>query len=152
MAGEGGLANEVRTGLGADVMEFSPVNSGIESPLTELYFGKPVGDHVREFGALMALVLLIIGAVKGHRHDSLYELGIFSLIGSNDRFKNTFILPQPPVLQYRGLFFGFGFGTPEKQKTQKQRKNKQKNHYANTNDNKATAMAFVICWRSRLTF
>jgi hypothetical protein len=81
MGRERGLANEIRAGLDPDT-GFAPANGEGRSPLDELFFGKPVGVHVREFGSLFALICLIIAGFRGYRHDSLSAILIFSSLAA----------------------------------------------------------------------
>lgn len=81
MGRERGLANEIRAGLSSEA-NFSPVNDTKKSALDELYFGKPVRNHVREFGALFALLCLLIAGTKGYRHQSLFDITVFSSLAA----------------------------------------------------------------------
>jgi cytochrome bd-type quinol oxidase subunit 2 len=66
VAGQGGLANEVRARL--ELVETLPkVAAPKPDLLDELWFRKPVRQHLREFGALLAAVLLTIAAFKLYR-------------------------------------------------------------------------------------
>ncbi len=73
MAREGSLAEEVRTGLEdsrkGKVVELALVktNPGI-NPLDELYFRKPVRQHVKEFACIISIILLIIAGVNIYLH------------------------------------------------------------------------------------
>ena len=63
MAGQGGLANEIRARL--ELVETPPpVAAPKLDLLDELWFRKPVRQHLCEFGALLAAVLLTIAAFK----------------------------------------------------------------------------------------
>jgi Saxitoxin biosynthesis operon protein SxtJ len=61
VAGQGGLATKVRTRL--EVIDGGALKKPKPSALDELYFGKPVGQHVQEFGALFSVIFLVISAV-----------------------------------------------------------------------------------------
>ncbi len=68
MAGARGLANEVRTGLEASVSQKVGVAAAVaQSPLDEIWMGKPVRQHVKEFGAIFATLFLIICSVKTYK-------------------------------------------------------------------------------------
>lgn len=65
MAGKGGLAEEIRAGL-------DPVT--VESPqakvdlLDEIWFRKPVRQHIREFAQVFALVFLLIAGISAYKN------------------------------------------------------------------------------------
>lgn len=83
MAGEGGLAKQVRTGLdsaSAKVVALAPKSTKID-PLDELSFNKPIREHVREFGVLFAAICFGFGAIRGYRHESLNGTYILSALG-----------------------------------------------------------------------
>ena len=87
MAGQGGLAEEVRTGLNFKSEVVVTVNNPAD-PLNELWFRKPVRRHICEFGAVLAIVLLLFALIscwKGNLDTALalficaavlYELGL----------------------------------------------------------------------------
>jgi len=65
MAGERGLAQQIRTGLetktdSAPSLRIIPGVKGKRDPLEDLFFRKPVRHHVKEFGALFALITLLV--------------------------------------------------------------------------------------------
>lgn len=67
MAGARRLADEIRVGLEEKglVQTQAPVSRREpKDPLNELWFGKPVGQHVREFGALFGAICFFVTAVK----------------------------------------------------------------------------------------
>ena len=65
MAGARRLANEVRTGLD-EVVVTTPhkVSASKKHPLDEMWMGKSVRQHVKEFGAIFATIFISIGAYK----------------------------------------------------------------------------------------
>jgi hypothetical protein len=64
VAGQGGLAEEVRAGL-EEVVQQAPVKSSAPTdPLDELWFRKPVRQHVREFGVVLGIFLLILASAS----------------------------------------------------------------------------------------
>lgn len=84
MAREGSLAKEVRTGLNESrkgkVVQLTLVKTEPTlDPLDELYFTKPVRQHVQEFACIISIVLLIIAGAKIYLH-SRFALGL-SLTG-----------------------------------------------------------------------
>lgn len=83
MAGERGLANEIRTGLeqAPESAVGSKVPRKVVDPLDELFFNRPVRTHVREFGALFGAIFFGFAAVRGYRHESLTGSYILSAIG-----------------------------------------------------------------------
>ena len=65
MAGARRLANEVRIGLDKAPKEAPHVVARKSaSPLDEMWMGKPIRQHVREFGAIFATIFVVICAVK----------------------------------------------------------------------------------------
>lgn len=65
MAGARRLANEVRAGLEQNPQEApKKVANQDSSPLAEKWMGKPVGTHVREFGALFGAIGFAMCAFK----------------------------------------------------------------------------------------
>ena len=75
MAGARGLAHEIRVGLESSetvtaVAEQKPVK---RDPLVELSFGKPIGQHVKEFGLLFATIGVVVAAVKLYRGKEVAE-------------------------------------------------------------------------------
>lgn len=90
MAGERGLAEQVRTGLEPQPMQSKmqevPVLRVIQgkNPLDQLFHGRKVREHIREFGALFALIFAVISAFVFYRHGSdtkaLTYLGIGSVV------------------------------------------------------------------------
>lgn len=68
MAGARRLADEVRAGLGSDPKEgLTKVANQDSSPLTEKWMGKPVRQHVREFGAIFGTICFTVCAFKLYR-------------------------------------------------------------------------------------
>jgi hypothetical protein len=62
------LANEVRTGLDEVVVTTPPkVVVSKKHPLDEMWMGKPVRQHVREFAAIFATIFCAVGAFKLYR-------------------------------------------------------------------------------------
>lgn len=70
MAGERGLAEQIRAGLEERARPKLMVISAKRKihPLDELWVNKPIRQHIREFGAVFALILLIIAGVKLYNH------------------------------------------------------------------------------------
>ena len=67
MAGQGGLAEEIRTGL-EDLPQTPLETIARTDPLDELWFRKPVRQHVREFSVVLGIILLIFaGSAFYHR-------------------------------------------------------------------------------------
>ena len=65
MAGARRLANEVRAGLEKTPQKEPTVAAKKEiSPIDEVWLGKPVRRHVREFAAVFATIFLIVCTVK----------------------------------------------------------------------------------------
>ena len=85
MARERGLAEDLRTrlsdGSSADgsstvskpnLKVISGMKANVVDPLSELSFGKPIRQHIREFGAVFGLLFSIIAAIKAYRHPELF--------------------------------------------------------------------------------
>ena len=68
MAGARRLANEVRTGLDEVVVK-TPQKAILlkEYPLDEMWMGKSVRQHVREFATIFATIFCAVGAFKLYR-------------------------------------------------------------------------------------
>lgn len=63
MAGEGGLANEIRAGL--KTPELKVIMGGkTKDKWNELFFGKPIRAHVKEFGALFGTIFFVIASFR----------------------------------------------------------------------------------------
>jgi len=69
VAGARGLAHEIRVGLESSesVTAVAEQISKKRDPLLELSFGKPVRQHVKEFGLLFAVIGTCVAAVKLYR-------------------------------------------------------------------------------------
>ena len=76
MAGRGGLAEEVRTGLEPRSMQRTPQSEN--SPLDQLWFNKPVRQHVREFACVLSIIFLVIAAFQARKH---HLDVVFALLG-----------------------------------------------------------------------
>ena len=63
MAGQGGLAEKIRTGL-EETPQALLKTAAVKDPLDELWFRKPVRRHIREFGAVLAVILLIFAGAS----------------------------------------------------------------------------------------
>lgn len=86
MAGKGGLAEQIRTGL--EEVEARPRLTVIKTkkmihPLDEFWVNKPVRQHVKEFGAIFGVLLFGIASVKMYKYSitptALYLIGAGSL-------------------------------------------------------------------------
>jgi len=62
VAGQGGLATEVRTRL--EVIEGGAGRQMKPNKLDELWYRKPVRQHVKEFAALFSIICLTVAAVQ----------------------------------------------------------------------------------------
>lgn len=85
MAGARRLADEIRVGLEPE----KPVELALPSSeraqvdaLAELWFGKPVGVHVREFGALFGAICFFVTAVKLYRGQSTSVCLTWAIVGA----------------------------------------------------------------------
>ena len=83
MAGAGGLANEIRAGLERTV---SVVPQRTErtpkDPLDEVWVGKSVRQHVKEFGAVFGTIFFAICAVKLYRGASIESGSVWFGLGA----------------------------------------------------------------------
>lgn len=74
MAGERGLAEQIRTGLedSQQTAKSAPVLRVIQGkkPLEQMFHGRKVREHVRDFGALFALICTVISGVVFYRGGS----------------------------------------------------------------------------------
>ena len=83
MAGQGGLAEKVRTGLEPEVIEPKTSTRAQVHPLDEVWMRKSIRRHVNEFSCVIALVLLIIagfGLYKGHALVTPAALAVTAII------------------------------------------------------------------------
>lgn len=117
MGGNRGLAQQVRTGLEDNTRPTLRVVRGStpKDPMEQVQYGKTVRQHVREFGALIALVFIILSAVK------VYHTGVASLTEGALIHKLTFasfvfailcsIAPRIMVYPWRAwMALGHGLG------------------------------------------
>lgn len=81
MAGEGGLANEIRAGLEvAEPFEIKEGSLGELHPVLDTrWMGKRVRDHVADFGAVFCLISVLVGAYLLYRGVS-YPWVLFCLL------------------------------------------------------------------------
>ncbi len=79
MAGQGGLAEDLRAGL--DRPNLTVVQASSVDPLEEWLFGKRVRQHVREFGALIGVILVALAAYYAWRERSIALVGALTLSG-----------------------------------------------------------------------
>lgn len=83
MAGARRLADEVRAGLEESTVMGVARNgdSDRNDPLDELWLGKPVRQHVKEFGALFAAIAFCVTAVKLYRGRDVVECMVWGAVG-----------------------------------------------------------------------
>jgi len=82
VAGARRLANEVRIGLENAAQEAPKLVASKESsPLDEVWMGKPIRQHVREFGAIFATLFLSVCAVKLYRGQDASVCGMWGVAG-----------------------------------------------------------------------
>jgi hypothetical protein len=84
VAGQRELAREVRAGLTVIQGNKDQKSQKVEiDPLDTLYYRKPIRQHVKEFGALFAAILLAIAALRLYRdrplNPTLIIIGIASI-------------------------------------------------------------------------
>jgi hypothetical protein len=80
MAGKGGLAEQIRVGLETEPAVKPAGKDKVRDPLDELSYGKPVSQHVREFGVLMGAVFVAIAAIQIYKHGSTTGPFVWSLL------------------------------------------------------------------------
>lgn len=66
MAGEGGLAEQIRTGLDEQFVGQLEIEEQVD-PLDELWFRKPIRQHIKEFGCVLAIILVVVAAISAKR-------------------------------------------------------------------------------------
>jgi hypothetical protein len=71
MGRERGLANKIRAGLESSQTSLRVVEPIKRDVLDDVFYGKPIGRHVREFGALFATLCLIYGCIKAWSHPTI---------------------------------------------------------------------------------
>lgn len=88
MAGEGGLAEQIRVGLEDEEQQVVVSNKPVAiDPLDELLFRKPIRRHVAEFGFLFGAIGLVVAGIsawKGHQDRAIIFAAagiIFALLG-----------------------------------------------------------------------
>lgn len=84
MAGARRLADEVRVGLDESRSTAMAINTDNlrKDPLDELWLGKPVRQHVKEFGALFAAIAFFVTAVKLYRGRDVSECVAWGAVGA----------------------------------------------------------------------
>lgn len=86
MAGERGLAEQIRTGLDDQPVQKAKAGAPVlrviqgKNPLEQMFHGRKVREHIREFGALIALILVTMSAVVFYRGGS--DVKAFSYLGA----------------------------------------------------------------------
>jgi len=81
MAGEGGLANKIRVGLEQQDSIVQDQKRGSTEPLDQLSFGKPIRQHVKEFGALFGAIGLGIAALRLYNAKPITPTLIWGALG-----------------------------------------------------------------------
>lgn len=82
MEGARRLANEVRVGLEDPVVALTVVKpTTVVDVLDESWFGKPVRQHLREFGALFGALCLGVAALKLYRGQPLEKAIVWGVFG-----------------------------------------------------------------------
>ena len=71
MAGQGGLAEEIRVGLEPAVLAPYSNKKPQVHYLDELWVRKPIRQHVWEFACVIALVMFVIAGVMAWRHQAV---------------------------------------------------------------------------------
>ncbi len=85
MEGARRLANEVRVGLEQSAaVSMAPVSTQQvkKCPLAELYFGRPVRQHLKEFGALFATIAIAIAAKGLYDGKAASVWGVWLTVGA----------------------------------------------------------------------
>jgi hypothetical protein len=82
VAGAGGLANEIRAGLEDQVAASLVTKREPKNPLDDVWFGKPIRQHVREFGAVFGTIFMGICAVKLYKGQALNSCAVWFALGA----------------------------------------------------------------------
>lgn len=83
MAGAGGLANEIRAGLEEAVSKTAPRGQRpVRNPLDDLFAGKPVRQHIKEFGAIFGTIFYAVCASKVYHNASAVTSGFYFVLGT----------------------------------------------------------------------
>lgn len=101
MAGKGGLAEQVRTGLVARPRLTVIKTKKHSDPLDEVWVNKPLRKHVSEFGAVFAIILLTIAGIKLYRY-SLYTTPLYFILGAVIFLVLGYRLPRLLLPVWRG--------------------------------------------------
>lgn len=80
MAGARGLANEVRTGLDEVAVTASPQAPSKRHPLDEVWMGKSVRQHVKEFGVIFSAIFVSVGAYQLY-YKPVVTVGVSWIVG-----------------------------------------------------------------------
>ncbi len=81
MAGKGSLAKQIRTGLTGPKLVLVQGKSLVNSdPLDECFHGKSKREHVKDFGALIGVILFSIAIYYLYRYDTQYLLTVSILV------------------------------------------------------------------------
>lgn len=93
MGGARRLDDEVRVGLeerfevvaggvsGRGALPSSTLGAAPKDPLDELWFNKPIRQHVREFGAIFGVLFLILASVALYRGKAVSVWGTWAALG-----------------------------------------------------------------------
>ncbi len=75
MAGQGGLAEQIRVGLEPSVLAPYSNKKPQVHYLDEIWLRKPIRQHVWEFSCVIALVMLFIAGVMAWKHSAIATAG-----------------------------------------------------------------------------
>ncbi len=101
MAGAGGLANEIRAGLEDQVATSVVAKREPKNPLDETWFGKPVRQHVKEFGALFGAIFFGVCAAKLYKGQPLSVCVLWFALGSVSAVLG-YLVPRALLPLWRG--------------------------------------------------
>lgn len=82
MAGERGLAREIRTRLESDLEQPMTDSSQPVNALEELSFNKPVRQHVKEFGALFGIIGYVVASILIYKYGFSLTAGVWVAAGT----------------------------------------------------------------------
>jgi hypothetical protein len=101
VAGAGGLANEIRAGLEDQVTVSLVTKKELKHPLDEMWFGRPVRQHVKEFGAIFGAIFFTICAVKLYKGSALEACAVWFALGTATALLG-YLVPSALLPLWRG--------------------------------------------------
>lgn len=107
MAGQGGLAEQVRVGL---VSSSHKRQNAKQDPLLELWYGKPVRQHIWEFACVIGIVAILISiSILRKQHNTAWPFALCTLtflLLCIARYKALWLKPVWRAFVDLGTFLG----------------------------------------------